>query len=33
VIRVTHHEKIASEADRVVKLNYGRVETEAASGW
>jgi putative ABC transport system ATP-binding protein len=33
VILVTHNEKIASEADRVVTLNYGRVETEAASGW
>jgi putative ABC transport system ATP-binding protein len=33
VILVTHNEKIASEADRVVTLNYGRVETEATSGW
>jgi ABC-type lipoprotein export system ATPase subunit len=32
VVLVTHNEKIASEADRVVTLNYGRVESEAASG-
>jgi len=33
VVLVTHNERIASEADRVVTLNYGRVESEAASGW
>ncbi len=34
VVLVTHNEKIASEADRVVTLNYGRVEYDrATSGW
>jgi ABC-type lipoprotein export system ATPase subunit len=28
VVLVTHNERIASQADRVVALNYGRVETD-----
>jgi len=33
VVLVTHNEKIASGADRVVALNYGRVEAGAGRGW
>jgi putative ABC transport system ATP-binding protein len=33
VVLVTHNEKIAQEADRVVALNYGCVEVSPASGW
>jgi putative ABC transport system ATP-binding protein len=32
VVLVTHNERIASEADRVVALNYGRVEYDLAAG-
>jgi len=33
VVLVTHNERIAAEADRVVALNYGRVEVGPGSGW
>ena len=33
VVLVTHNEKIASVADRVVTLNFGRVEVEGGTGW
>jgi ABC-type lipoprotein export system ATPase subunit len=34
VVLVTHNERIASEADRVVALNYGRVESvRDGGGW
>ena len=32
VIVVTHNEKIAEKASRIVSLNYGRVESDSAAG-